>query len=114
MSTITSTTRSTALRLALALYLSSSAHTASAYSWYFESPPKQCSDVTIKITGADGRPPYRILIIPSGPSPLVNNTEVRRILDLPFPDNSDSLTFRLNYPENSQFVAVVRIFAPQL
>jgi hypothetical protein len=33
--------------------------------------------------------------------------EARTILDVPFDGTSTSLTFKLKYPENSQFVAVV-------
>lgn len=80
-----------------------------AYTWSFQDPPAQCSNLTINIAnGTDnGTPPFRIFIIPSGPSPLPNNTEVRKIMDVPFPDNQRQVTFSLPYPENSQFVAVV-------
>jgi hypothetical protein len=65
-----------------------------AYTWQFTSQPRQ--------------PPYSLLIIPTGPSPLPNNTEVRSVLDIPFSGTSTTLSFNLNYPENSSFVAVVR------
>ena len=80
---------------------------SAAYSWVFDSTPKQCSNVSIAIKGSDGQPPYRILIIPFGPTPLPNNTEVRRIIDHPFEGNSDTTSLAIDYPANSQFVAVV-------
>jgi len=57
--------------------------------------------------GSGGVPPYRLLVLPSGPTPLSSGVEVRKILDVPFPDSSTTLSFQLNYPANSQFVAVV-------
>ncbi|KAK7034556.1 hypothetical protein VNI00_012403 [Paramarasmius palmivorus] len=79
-----------------------------AYSWNFKENPKQCSDLTIEITGSDGKPPYRVLIIPFGSTPLANNIEARRIMEQAFPsDTATSVTFQLKYPANSQFVAVV-------
>ncbi|TFY79395.1 hypothetical protein EWM64_g4616 [Hericium alpestre] len=47
------------------------------------------------------------MLIPSGPSPLPNNIEARSIETIPFPDGSTTLNFKLNYPANSQFVAVI-------
>jgi len=82
------------------------------YTWQFTSPPRQCSNVTISIrdSGGPGQPPYRLLIVPNGPSPLPNNTEVRTIQNIPFTGTSTTLSFNLNYPENSSFVAVVRTY----
>lgn len=82
---------------------------SAAYSWVFNASPKQCSNLTISITG-NGVPPYRVLIIPFGATPLPNDTEVRRIVDHSFEGNSTSTSFAINYPENSQFVAVVSSF----
>lgn len=48
-----------------------------------------------------------MLIIPFGPSPLPNNVEARTILDMPFEGNSNTISFQLKYPANSQLVAVV-------
>ncbi|KAI0000168.1 hypothetical protein BJV74DRAFT_146232 [Russula compacta] len=79
---------------------------ASAYTWQFNSQPRQCQNVSLSVMGS-GQPPYSLLIIPYGPTPLPNNTEVRTIENIPFPGNSNTLTFELNYPENSSFVAVV-------
>lgn len=80
-----------------------------SYSWNFKSPPRQCSDLTVTVSGSDGKPPYRILIIPFGPPPFTNNTEVRRIVDQDFGGaDKTEVTFKLNFPAFSQLVAVVR------
>ncbi|KAF9043598.1 hypothetical protein BDZ89DRAFT_1155990 [Hymenopellis radicata] len=81
---------------------------ANAYSWHFEETPKQCTNVTVQISGSDGKGPYRILIVPYGSTPFSNNTEVRVIQDKEFPsDSATSITFQLPFPANSQYVAVV-------
>lgn len=46
-------------------------------------------------------------MLPFGPTPLTNDVEVRRILDVPFPNDSATVSFQLKYPANSQLVAVV-------
>jgi len=80
---------------------------SSAFTWSFNAPPQQCGNLSITISGS-GQPPYRVLILPFGPSPLPNNTEVRKIIDQPFPSNTATeVTWQLNYPANSQLVAVV-------
>jgi len=81
-----------------------------AYTWQFTSQPRQCQDVSLSVKGSGGQPPYSLLIIPTGPSPLPNNTEVRTVLNIPFSGTSTTLSFKLNYPENSSFVAVVRSY----
>ncbi|KDQ58743.1 hypothetical protein JAAARDRAFT_47090 [Jaapia argillacea MUCL 33604] len=68
---------------------------ASAFSFQFTSTPQQCS----------GQPPYSVVIIPFGPSPLPNNIEARKIFQTNF--TGSSVSFKLNYPANSQFVAVM-------
>ncbi|KAF8493435.1 hypothetical protein F5888DRAFT_1617817 [Russula emetica] len=81
-----------------------------AYTWQFTSQPYQCQNVSLSIQGSGGQPPYSLLIIPSGPppaSPLPNNIDFRPILNIPFSGTSTTLSFNLNYPENSSFVAVV-------
>ncbi|KAG6896394.1 hypothetical protein C0992_008603 [Termitomyces sp. T32_za158] len=80
---------------------------ATAYTWKFDTPPQQCSNLTITVSGSDGKPPYRVLMIPFGPSPLANNIEARTIIDQPFPDGASSVSFKLNYPADSQFVAIL-------
>ncbi|KAH9061117.1 hypothetical protein EDB87DRAFT_1612047 [Lactarius vividus] len=79
---------------------------ASAYTWQFTSQPRQCQNVSIDVQGS-GQPPYSLLLIPNGPSPLPNNTEVRTIQNIHSLDQAQSLSFNLNYPEGSSFVAVV-------
>lgn len=83
-----------------------SASLVSAYSFTFTSQPKQCANLSLEISGS-GKPPYNVLIIPYGPSPLANNVEVRTIVSQQFPGDASSLSFQLNFPANSQFVAVV-------
>src|SRR6267154_916421 len=83
---------------------------ANAYTWQFTSQPHQCQNVSLSVQGSGGQPPYSLVIIPTGPSPLPNNTEVRSILNIPFSGTSTTLSFKLNYPENSSFVAVVRSY----
>ncbi|KAF9075233.1 hypothetical protein BDP27DRAFT_1212621 [Rhodocollybia butyracea] len=75
-----------------------------AYTWTFGSAPSQCQNLTISISGG-GKPPYSVLIIPSGPSPFTNGTEIRKIMSQNF--SSNSVTFQLPYPANSQLIAVV-------
>ncbi|KAF5377038.1 hypothetical protein D9757_007724 [Collybiopsis confluens] len=74
------------------------------YNGYMKSSPAQCQNLSIGLSGS-GQPPYNILIVPSGPSPLSNNSEVRKIISQEF--SSNSVSFKLNYPAESQFVAVV-------
>ncbi|KAF9269576.1 hypothetical protein L218DRAFT_1072400 [Marasmius fiardii PR-910] len=74
------------------------------YTWQFKQTPTQCGQLTISI-GSGGKPPYTVLILPSGPTPFSNGTEVRRILEQK--SDSSDITFQLKYPSNTQFVAVV-------
>ena len=90
-----------------ALYFLTLLSPSAAWIWTFQNTPQQCKNLTITITGSDGIPPYRALIVPFGPTPLPNNIEARRILDEPFLGNTSTLSFQLNYPANSQFVTVV-------
>ena len=95
--------------LPILLTLSSLSTLSAAYTWNFASPPQQCSNLTVSLVGSGGVPPYRLLVLPSGPTPLSSGIEVRRILDVPFPDGSTTVSFQLKYPANSQLVAVVSI-----
>jgi hypothetical protein len=79
---------------------------SSAYTWNFTSLPQQCQNVSIAIQGS-GQPPYSLLLIPSGPQLPI---EVRSVQNFPFAGTSMSLTFNLNYPEGSAFVAVVCLY----
>lgn len=80
-----------------------------AYTFNFTDTPTQCGNLSISIDGS-GQPPYSVVIIPFGASPLPNNTEVRKIFQQQFDGSSTSVTFPLNWPWNSQFVAVVSCF----
>ncbi|KAJ3575866.1 hypothetical protein NP233_g809 [Leucocoprinus birnbaumii] len=83
---------------------------ANAYSWNLRSNPQQCQNMTIDLTGTGGQPPFRILIIPFGASPLPNNIEARKIQETVFATgNQRNGSVMLNYPANSQFVAVVSV-----
>jgi hypothetical protein len=82
---------------------------ANAYTWQFTSQPRQCQNLSLAVQGS-GQPPYSLLIIPTGPTPIPNNTEVRLIQNIPFSGSSTTLSFKLDYPENSSFVAVVRSY----
>jgi hypothetical protein len=77
---------------------------ANAYTWKFTSQPLQCQNLSLSIQGS-GQPPYNLLLLPTGPNPVHNTTEFRKIYYIPFSGNS--LSFKLDYPENSSFVAVV-------
>ena len=79
---------------------------SAAYTFNFESTPKACDNLSISVSGS-GSPPYSVLVIPFGASPLANNTEVRTIFQHNFTGDSTSTSFQLKYPQNSQFVAVV-------
>ncbi|KIK00832.1 hypothetical protein K443DRAFT_7405 [Laccaria amethystina LaAM-08-1] len=35
---------------------------SAAYSWDLKANPQQCSNLTISISGSNGKPPYRVLI----------------------------------------------------
>ena len=88
--------------LAAVPYLSAVA----AYSFNIVNTPRQCQNLTVEITG-QGRPPYSLLLVPTGPTPLPNAVEARRITNVPFNGTTGSLSFQLRFPENSQFIAVV-------
>jgi hypothetical protein len=90
----------------LALSIVLSASLVSGYSFTFTSQPQQCANLSLEISGS-GEPPYSVLIIPYGPTPLANNIEVRTIVSQQFPGDDSSVSFQLKYPVNSQFVAVV-------
>lgn len=81
-----------------------------AYTFKFTSVPTQCQELSLAIEG-QGSPPYEVLIIPVGPSTAPNNVEVRTVVDQTFPNNGTAVSFPLRFPTNSQFVAVVRLFA---
>ena len=82
---------------------------AYSYTWSFEETPSQCGQTTVAIAGSDGTAPFRLLVVPFGPSLLPNGVEPRSVLDIPFTGNQSNVQFQLTYPEGSHFVAVVRI-----
>ncbi|KAH6918204.1 hypothetical protein BKA70DRAFT_10907 [Coprinopsis sp. MPI-PUGE-AT-0042] len=94
------------LGLVLALQLLQYPTDAYSYGWNFKEKPKQCGTVTIDITGSGGQPPYRALVIPTGPNPLAGN-EVRTLMDVGFDANATSLSFKLKYPAHAGLVVVV-------
>ncbi|KAK7048761.1 hypothetical protein R3P38DRAFT_3345796 [Favolaschia claudopus] len=75
-----------------------------SYTWNLNYNPTQCGNVSITVAG--GSPPYQVLVVPYGSSPLPNNIEARKIQD-EGPFQSANISFKINYPHNSQFVAVV-------
>jgi hypothetical protein len=79
---------------------------SAGYSWSFQNQPRQCQNLNITIDGT-GQPPYSVLILPFGATPLPNNVEARVIVNVPFDGNTAN--FQLKYPSNSQFVAVVSL-----
>lgn len=78
----------------------------SGYSFTFTSEPQQCANLSLQISGS-GEPPYSVLIIPYGPTPLPKNVEVRTIVYQQFSGDETSYSFQLKFPATSQFVAVV-------
>ena len=87
-----------ALALLLALHL----RTSSGFSFTINNTPQQCSDLTISIIGS-GQPPYSAVLVPYGALP----NDAREVMVFNFSGGSTSTSFKLTYPENSQFVAVV-------
>lgn len=84
---------------------------AQAYTWAFSNPPSQCGPLSVSITdGTDANPPFSLVIIPYGPTPLFN-VEVRMVQTATFSTSTD-LNFTLKYPAASQLVAVVSNLLP--
>ncbi|KAJ7033738.1 hypothetical protein C8F04DRAFT_1104015 [Mycena alexandri] len=91
------------MALALAIALGAPILADAAYTWSFKAQPTQCGNVSISVSG--GSPPYEVLVVPYGSSPLPNNIEARKIQAVQ--SASADISFKLNFPANSQFVAVV-------
>lgn len=100
------------LLVGLSLFVLPFLPTSQAYSWSFVHAPQQCANLSIVVNGTDGTPPYSVLIIPFGPTPLPNAIEARKIVNMPFPGTDNKVSFQLKYPADSQFVAVVCCFPP--
>lgn len=81
----------------------------SAYTWAFNNLPSQCSPLSVSIVdGTGGGPPFSLLVVPYGHTPLPMNIEPRRVQTLRF-NTSTEANFTLNYPAGSQFVAMVSL-----
>jgi len=93
------------MKLAASLILAATSPlVASAFTWSFKGgQPTQCGNVTISAAG--GSPPYSVLIVPIGSTSLPGNIEARKIQSTT--SNSPDITFKLNYPANTQFIAVL-------
>lgn len=100
-----------AIWLAVGTTLASSLQGAHAYSWNLRSDAKQCKNATIVLNGSGGKPPYKLLMIPYGATPL--KVEARRIVEQVFATGDQtSGEIMVNYPADSQFVAVVSRLSP--
>lgn len=96
---------------AFAFVFAFSTQPVAAYTWKFDNAPSQCSSLSVSIVdGTGGNPPFNLLIIPYGPTPLFYDVEVRAVQTLAF-NSSTSLNFTLNYPAGSQLVAVVSVYS---
>ena len=80
---------------------------SAAYSWKLDAAPTQCTDLSISITGTDGLPPYNVLVVPFGPTPFQDQIDVRGVIYKSFDGNSGSISLPINYPADTEFVAVV-------
>lgn len=78
-----------------------------AYDWKFNNAPSQCGSLSVSVSGTDGQPPYSLLLIPYGATPLAGNIEVRAVETYQFNGTTENLEFQMRYPANSQYVAVV-------
>lgn len=74
--------------------------TARAFSFSFTNNISQCSQVTAQWNG--GQPPFTLLLVPTGHL----TPETRTIIQENIP-SGNSVSFTLNYPAESQFVAVL-------
>jgi len=83
---------------------------AAAYTWKLETPPVQCANFTISVSGSDGKPPYRLLLVPTSRIPDGQQNDPRDIVDQSFFGEATSVSLQLAYPAGSRFVAVVSAF----
>ena len=72
-----------------------------AFSFSFSTKPTQCGSTTVTVDG--GTPPYRMVMVPSGP---LNGPEIRTIVDQQFSSTSFTLP-PLAFPGGSNFTAVM-------
>ncbi|GJJ15081.1 hypothetical protein Clacol_009356 [Clathrus columnatus] len=73
------------------------------YSFELTSSPTQCGQLHLNLTEGTGKPPYSVLVVPFGASPIT--PEKRTVLSHSF--NGTSTSFQMAYPGNSDFVIVV-------
>ena len=73
---------------------------ADAFTFWFTSTPTQCQNMTVQWSG--GTAPFTLLLVPTGHL----DPETRTIKQLNVPSGS-SVSFVLDYPAKSQFVAVL-------
>jgi hypothetical protein len=98
-----------AIWLLVGATLASSLPGAHAYSWNLRGDARQCANSTVVLNGSGGNPPYKLLMIPFGSTPL--KVEARRIVEQTFiTGDQTSGEINVGYPANSQFVAVVSSF----
>lgn len=74
---------------------------SNAFTFWFTSTPTQCANMTIQWSNG-GEPPFTILLIPVGHL----NPETRTIIQQST-SVGNSISFTLNFPAQSQFVAVL-------
>ena len=80
---------------------------AVGFQWNSPALPQQCSNLTVIVSGTDFVFPLKVLIVPVGPSPL--NYEVRRVMEVDFPANATTVSFKLPYPTGSSLVVLVSV-----
>lgn len=85
-----------------AALLLAAASRVDGFSFSFSTKPTQCGSTTVTVDG--GTPPYRLVMVPSGP--LVNRPEIRTIVDQQFSSTSFTLS-PLAFPGGSNFTAVM-------
>ncbi|KIM22273.1 hypothetical protein M408DRAFT_12104 [Serendipita vermifera MAFF 305830] len=84
-----------------AAFLAAASH-VDGFSFSFSTKATQCGSTAITVDG--GTPPYRLVMVPSGP--LVNREEIRTIVDQQFDSTSFTLP-PLAFPGGSNFTAVM-------
>jgi len=72
-------------------------------TFVFTSTPTQCQPLTLEVLGSGGQPPYTILIVPAQ---IVENSGKYMFVYSQF-DNSSFTIPELEWPQGSQFVAMV-------
>lgn len=73
---------------------------ANALTWSFTTDPTQCGELTVEWSG--GTAPFTLLLVPTGHVDPETRTIIQEDVS-----SGNSVTFQLNYPANSTFVAVL-------